>query len=118
MYRIATFTVVIALVAPGVALAQSNRVAQAIMNRIAGRATLGVVQDGCAQAAVRGAEAARGRQGRAGWLVGGLFIPVIMPIVAHVSSPNPPADMLVGVDSADVACFSEGYAAVADDYRY
>ena len=129
MYRIATFTVVIALVAPGVALAQSNRVAQAIMNpathpdllesaaRIAGRATLGVVQDGCAQAAVRGAEAARGRQGRAGWLVGGLFIPVIMPIVAHVSSPNPPADMLVGVDSADVACFSEGYASAARGRR-
>ena len=129
MYRIVTFTVIIALGAPGVALAQSNRVAQAILNpathphllesaaRMAGRASLGVAQNGCAEAAARGSEAARDRQGRAGWLVGGLFIPVIMPIVAHVSSPNPPADMLVGVESADVACFSEGYASAARGRR-
>ena len=129
MYRIVTFTVIIALVAPGVALAQSNRVAQAIMNpathpdllesaaHMAGRASLGVAQNGCGAAAARGAEAARDRQGRAGWLIGGLFIPVIMPIVAHVSSPNPPADMLVGVESADVACFSEGYASAARGRR-
>ena len=129
MYRIVTFTVVVALVTPGVALAQGNRIAQAIMKpathpdllesaaRMAGRASLGVAQNTCARAAASGAEAARDRQGRAGWLVGGFFIPVIMPIVAHVSSPSPPADMLVGVESADVACFSEGYASAARGRR-
>lgn len=129
MYRFVTFAVVIALVAPGVALAQSNRVAQAIMNpathpdlldsaaRMAGRATSGVAQSDCAQAAARGAEAADGRQARAGWLIGGFFIPVIFPIVAHVSSPNPPAELLAGVDSTDIACFSEGYASAARGRR-
>ena len=129
MHRFVTLAVIFVLVTPGVALAQGSRVAQAIMNpathpdllesaaRLASRAAPGVVQSGCAQAAARGAEAARARQGRAGWLIGGLFIPVIMPIVAHVSSPNPPADMLVGVESADVACFSEGYAGAARGRR-
>ena len=129
MHRFVTLAVIVTLVTPGVALAQSSRVAQAILNpathpdllesaaRMAGRATLGVAQNACAQAAARGADAARDRQGRAGWLIGGVFIPVIIPVVAHVSSPNPPADMLVGVESADVACFSEGYASAARGRR-
>ena len=52
-----------------------------------------------------------------GWLIGGLFVSVIMPIVAHVSSPSPPADMLVGVESADVACFPEVRASAARGRR-
>ena len=41
--------------------------------------------------------------------MGGIFIPVIMPLIGMVSSPSPPAAELRNIDSADLACFQDGY---------
>ncbi len=67
----------------------------------------------CAVAAARGAAAAGQRQRRIGWLLGSVFVPVILPVAAHVSAPTPPLDVLMDVSQDELACFSAGYTDAA-----
>ena len=64
---------------------------------------------GCSQATADGAAAADRHEGSAGYLVGGIFIPVIMPLIGMASNPSPPGSEIQQVDDSDVACFSDGY---------
>jgi hypothetical protein len=64
---------------------------------------------GCSEATAAGQELADRREGSAGYLVGGIFIPVIMPLIGMVSNPAPPASEIRNIDSDDLACFQEGY---------
>ena len=66
---------------------------------------------GCSEATAAGQELADRREGSGGYLVGGIFIPVIMPLIGMASSPAPPAAEVRNVDSADLACFQDGYRA-------
>lgn len=71
----------------------------------------------CDAAATQGRDDARDAQGRAGWFAGGLLLGVIMPIVAHVSAPQPSANMLSRQDSTSLNCYSAGYSAEAKSRR-
>ena len=51
-------------------------------------ATQPAAQPSCAAAASAGTTDGRQRQSSVGWFVGGIFLPVIMPIVAHVTTPQ------------------------------
>ena len=64
---------------------------------------------GCAGANAAGQELADRREGMGGYMAGGIFIPVIMPLIGMASSPTVPASELRNVDDADLACFQEGY---------
>ena len=72
---------------------------------------------GCQAAARDGATDARQRQGRAGWVVGGVLLPVIMPVLAHVLTPQPPAERMpaYGVDNA--RCYAASYSETAQRKR-
>ena len=83
-------------------------------------ATMTAVQqlsDSCAGAATAGARDGRQRQGRAGWFFGGLFLPIIMPIVAHVSTPQPPADTVLQYSGDDARCYAASYSDAASSKR-
>ncbi len=64
---------------------------------------------GCAGATAAGQDLADRREGSVGYLVGGLFIPIIMPLIGMASSPSAPAAEIANLDDADVACFQDGY---------
>ena len=74
-------------------------------------------QTGCPAAATDGATDGRQRQGSVGWFVGGLFLPVIMPIVAHVSTPQPPADTVLQYSGDDARCYAAAYSDAAGGKR-
>ena len=74
-------------------------------------------QPSCAAAASAGTTDGRQRQSSAGWFVGGLFLPVIMPIVAHVTTPQPPADMVLQYSGDDARCYAAGYSDAAGGKR-
>ena len=59
----------------------------------------------------------RQRQSSVGWFVGGIFLPVIMPIVAHVTTPQPPADTVLQYSGDDARCYSAGYSDAASGKR-
>ena len=65
---------------------------------------------GCAAATAAGQDLANQREGMGGYLVGGIFIPVVMPLIGGlVANPTPPASELLDVHDDDVDCFREGY---------
>lgn len=72
---------------------------------------------GCATAATDGSTDGQQRQGSVGWFVGGLFLPVIMPIVAHVSTPQPPADTVLRYSGDDARCYAAAYSDTAAGKR-
>ena len=83
---------------------------------------LGVVlstaqQVGCPVAAEAGGRDGRQRQGMVGWFLGGLILPVIMPIVAHVSTPQPPADTVLQYSGDDARCYAVSYSGAAAGKR-
>ena len=90
--------------------------------RHANTAQLEVVQStaqqvGCPVAAEAGGRDGRQRQGMVGWFLGGLFLPVIMPIVAHVSTPQPPADTVLQYSGDDARCYAASYSDAAAGKR-
>ena len=74
-------------------------------------------QPSCAAAASAGTTDGRQRQSSVGWFVGGIFLPVIMPIVAHVTTPQPPADTVLQYSGDDARCYSAGYSDAASGKR-
>ena len=64
---------------------------------------------GCAEATANGQELANRREGMGGYLAGGIFIPVIMPLIGMAARPSPPASELRNVHSDDLGCFQDGY---------
>ncbi len=74
-------------------------------------------QISCATAATDGSTDGRQRQGSVGWFVGGLFLPVIMPIVAHVSTPQPPADTVLQYSGDEARCYAAAYSDAAAGKR-
>lgn len=85
--------------------------------RIAARMAAAQQPDSCAAAATAGARDGNQRQGRAGWFFGGFFLPVIMPIVAHVSTPQPPADTVLQYSGDDARCYAASYSDAAATKR-
>ena len=65
---------------------------------------------GCAAASAAGALDGRTRQGAVGWALGGLVLPIIMPIVAHTSTPQLPADAVLQYHADDARCYTAGYS--------
>ena len=72
---------------------------------------------GCAAASTAGASDGRQRQGMVGWFAGGLLLPVIMPIVAHVSTPQPPALTVLQYSGDDARCYAAAYSDAASSKR-
>ena len=72
---------------------------------------------GCQAAARDGAADARQRQGRAGWVVGGVLLPVIMPVLAHVLTPQPPAERMLAYGVDDARCYAASYSETAQRKR-
>ncbi len=72
---------------------------------------------GCSAPAQAGASDGRQRQGTAGWFLGGLILPVLMPIVAHVSTPQPPADTVLQHSGDDARCYAAAYSDAAAGKR-
>ena len=105
---------IVAVVLVVVLLAPSGAVAGPILEsaeRIASRMapSVAVQAMGCSQAMAAGSALADRREGSTGYLVGGIFIPVIMPLIGMVSNPSPPAAEIQQVEDADLACFQDGY---------
>lgn len=73
--------------------------------------------DACQAAADQGTEDAQRRQGRGGWIAGGILLPVIIPIVAHVSSPQAPADSVVRFTAEEARCYEVSYRDAAGSRR-
>lgn len=73
--------------------------------------------DACQAAADQGTEDAQRRQGRGGWIAGGILLPVIIPIVAHVSSPQAPADTVVRFTAEEARCYEVSYRDAAGSRR-
>lgn len=75
----------------------------------------------CQQFVQRGEEDGLERQGRGGWLAGGLalnvfFVPV-MPIIAYSTDPAPPVDVLAELEPDDMRCYATGYVRAAKGKR-
>lgn len=63
----------------------------------------------CLTAALAGRDAADRREGSRAYFVGGIVLPVVMPLLARASSPTPPAALVERQGSADAGCFRDGY---------
>lgn len=63
----------------------------------------------CLTATLAGRDAADRRERSTAFFVGGIFLPVVMPLLARASSPTPPAALVERQGSADAGCFREGY---------
>lgn len=72
---------------------------------------------GCQAAARDDAADARERQGRAGWIVGRVFLPVIMPVLAHVLTPQPSAERMLAYGVDDARCYAASYSETAQRKR-
>ena len=72
---------------------------------------------GCQTAARDGAADARERQGRAGWIVVGVLLPVIMPVLAHVLTPQPSAERMLAYGVDDARCYAASYSETAQRKR-
>ena len=105
----------LSLVAPS--MAEEPRLLESALRLAAATPLLQVQADTCAAAAELGAEAAERRQRRVGWFLGSIFIPVVLPIVGHTSTPSPPVDELADVAREDHVCFFTGYANAASRRR-
>lgn len=63
----------------------------------------------CQTVARAGWDAADRRERSTAYFVGGIFLPVVMPLLARATSPSPPAALVEGRSPADAACFRDGY---------
>lgn len=63
----------------------------------------------CLTATLAGRDAADQRERSKTYFVGGIFLPVVMPLLARASSPTPPAALVERQGSADAGCFRDGY---------
>ena len=71
----------------------------------------------CQAAARQGAADARQRQGRAGWIAGGVLLPVIMPVLAYALTPQPPAERMFAYGVDDARCYAASYSETAQRKR-
>lgn len=71
----------------------------------------------CQVTAHDGATDARQRQGRAIWVAGGVIMPIIMPVLAHIITPQPPADALLAYSVDDARCYAASYSETAKRKR-
>jgi len=106
--RIVAAIVIAVLLAPSAAVA-GPLLESAIRKATVIRPTIVEQPMGCAEATATGQDLADQREGSGGYLVGGIFIPVIMPLIAMASRPTAPAAAITNLDDADVACFQDGY---------
>ncbi|MYD71006.1 MAG: hypothetical protein F4W89_09735 [Acidobacteria bacterium] len=111
---VAIVTVVVASLPP---LVEAGPIRESAERAAVAAARRAIVLQDCDVAATQGREDARDAQGRTGWFAGGLILGVIMPIVAHVSAPQPSANMLSRQDSTTVNCYTAGYSAEAKSRR-
>ena len=63
----------------------------------------------CLTATLAGRDAADRRERSRAYFVGGILLPVVMPLLARASSPTPPAALVEGQSAADAGCFRDGY---------
>ena len=63
----------------------------------------------CLTAVLAGRDAADRRERSTSYFVGGIALPVVMPLLARATPPSPPAALVEGRRSADAACFRDGY---------
>ena len=63
----------------------------------------------CVRAAGAGEAEAERIEGSAGWTLGGVLLPGIMPLIASTTDPLPPASLYRQQETATLACFEEGY---------
>lgn len=73
--------------------------------------------DGCLTAVRAGNRDGRERQGSIGWTIGGVFLPIVMPIFAHVTTPQPPTDTVLTYSGDDARCYSSAYSSAASSKR-
>lgn len=66
-------------------------------------------QPSCLTASLAGRDAADQRERTGAYFVGGIVLPVVMPLLAGASSPTPPAALAEGRSSAAAGCFRDGY---------
>ncbi|MCY3843303.1 MAG: hypothetical protein OXH69_07140 [Acidobacteria bacterium] len=108
--RIVAIVLIVVLLAPsGAAAGPILESAERVASRMVPAVAVAGQPVGCAQATANGADLADRREGSAGYLVGGIFIPVIMPLIGMASNPSAPAAEIRQVDDADLACFQDGY---------
>ena len=108
MVRIVAVVIIAALLTPSAAVA--GPLLEAAMRKAAEiRPTVVEQPMGCAAATAAGQDLADRREGSGGYLAGGIFIPVIMPLIGMAASPTAPAAEIANLDDADVACFQDGY---------
>ena len=108
--RLVAATLCVSLMMPSAAVAgpilkSAERIAATMVPSVA----TGSQPMGCAAATAAGQEAANRNEGSTGYLVGGIFIPVIMPLIGMASSPSPSAALTRDQDDDDLACFQDGY---------
>lgn len=72
---------------------------------------------GCQAAARDGAADARQRQGRAGWIAGGVLLPILMPVLAYVLTPQPAAERMLAYGVDDARCYAASYSETAQRKR-
>ncbi|MCY4029761.1 MAG: hypothetical protein OXH75_26030 [Acidobacteria bacterium] len=63
----------------------------------------------CLASTLAGRDAAEQREGSTAYFVGGILLPVVMPMLARATRPSPPAALEEGRSPADAACFRDGY---------
>ena len=63
----------------------------------------------CSIATLAGRDTADRRERSTAYFVGGIFLPVVMPLLARVTSPSPPAVVVENQGTADATCFRDGY---------
>lgn len=63
----------------------------------------------CVTAAAAGRDAAELRERSTAYFVGGIVLPVVMPLLARATSPSPPAALVERQGTAYAACFRDGY---------
>ena len=118
-FRYATVAVLVALaVAAAPTAVHAGGILDSAMRHAAGvRLARAGQPSGCAAASAAGAMDGRTRQGAVGWALGGLVLPIIIPIVAHASTPQPPADAVLQYNPDDARCYSAGYSDAAGSKR-
>ena len=71
----------------------------------------------CEAAARDGAAHARQRQRRVGWIIGGVLLPIVTPVLAYVVTPQPPANVMLAYNVDDARCYAASYSETAQRKR-
>ena len=71
----------------------------------------------CLTATLAGRDAAERRERSTAHFVGGIFLPVVMPLLARATRPSPPAALVEGRSTAYAACFRDGYRQRAQEKK-